>query len=158
VRARVQSDEAYIIDLCDQVLGETALRQHRLPFLLGDPDRRGTRRRLPIDAFYPRLNLAIEYHELQHWRATALFDKPGRLTVSGVHRGEQRRLYDQRRQTILSSRGIDLVVLRCICFPMKRRKLKRDPVGDLEIVRAAVRPWLPTVQGQVARDYCAFSK
>jgi hypothetical protein len=29
-------DEAYIIDLCDRVIGMAALRQHRFAFLLGD--------------------------------------------------------------------------------------------------------------------------
>lgn len=60
---RDQADEAYIIDLCDRVLGLTALRQHRFDFLRGDRDRRGTCRKLPVDAFYPSLPLVIECRE-----------------------------------------------------------------------------------------------
>ncbi|WP_268979252.1 hypothetical protein [Streptomyces ureilyticus] len=33
---RDESDEAYVVDLCDQVLGETALTQHKFDWLLGD--------------------------------------------------------------------------------------------------------------------------
>ena len=34
---RDTSDEAYVIDLCDRVLGIPGLRQHRFDWLLGDP-------------------------------------------------------------------------------------------------------------------------
>lgn len=47
------SDEKYIIDLCDEVLGEQAKRQHTFDFLRGDPNSAGKRRKLPVDAFYP---------------------------------------------------------------------------------------------------------
>lgn len=35
--ARGDSDEAWTIDVCDDLLGQPALRQHRFGFLLGDP-------------------------------------------------------------------------------------------------------------------------
>src|SRR5215211_1798560 len=35
-RRRAASDEAYVIDLCDEILGERALRQHRFEWLRGD--------------------------------------------------------------------------------------------------------------------------
>ena len=53
--ARSSSDEAWIIDLCDAVLGKKAIRQHRFPFLLGDAGPSGRRVLLPVDAFYPEL-------------------------------------------------------------------------------------------------------
>jgi hypothetical protein len=102
------SDEAYIIDLCDECLGLKASRQNRFPFLVGDPDRNGRCRPLPVDAFYPELKLTVEYHERQHSERVGLFDdKP---TVSGIPRGEQRRRYDQRRQVLLPKKGYTLVV------------------------------------------------
>lgn len=84
--ARSASDEAWIIDLCDAVLGQKALRQHRFPFLLGDPNRRGRKAHLPVDAFYPDLKLVIEYHECQHSKPVRFLDR--RPTVSGVPRGQ----------------------------------------------------------------------
>jgi hypothetical protein len=65
--------------------------------------------RLPVDAYYPDLRLVIEYHERQHSKPVRFFNK--RTTVSGVDRGEQRRIYDERRRDILPKHGIELVIL-----------------------------------------------
>jgi len=72
-------------------------RQQRFPRLLGDPGVNGASVALPVDGYWHDLRLIVEYRERQHDKATPFFDKPDRLTVSGVHRGEQRRLYDERR-------------------------------------------------------------
>ncbi len=79
-------DEHYIINLCDQFLGATALRQHKFDFLRGDPGKLGKCRRLPVDAYYPELKLVIEYRERQHTEAVAFMDR--RSTISGCSRGE----------------------------------------------------------------------
>ena len=105
---RGNSDEAWIIGLCDEVLGEQAIRQHRFPFLMGDPGGRGRRSLLPVDAFYPTRKLVIEFHEIQHSQPVAHFDK--RQTVSGGSRAEQRRRYDEVRRKVLPQHGIDIVV------------------------------------------------
>ena len=97
-------DETYVIDLCDDVLRAKAIRGHKFDFLRGDPDGRGVRHRLPVDAFYPTLDLVIEYHERQHSEATPFFDR--RVASNGMTRGKQRRLYDRRRLRVLPKRGI----------------------------------------------------
>jgi len=91
--SRQNSDEAYVLDLCDEILGQKASRQHKFDFLKGDSGRK-----LPVDGYYEELNLAIEYRERQHSEPVSHFDKPHKMTVSGVHRGEQRKIYDQRRR------------------------------------------------------------
>lgn len=91
--ARTNSDEYYIIDLCDEVLGLKVSRQHRFDFLRGD-----TGRKLPVDAYYKERNLVIEYHERQHSETVRLFDD--KMTVSGVPRNIQRKIYDERRKEI----------------------------------------------------------
>lgn len=106
---RAESDESWVIHLCDQVLGLRARRQHRFPFLLGDPGPSGRRRSLPVDAYYSELGLVIEYHERQHTGSVAFFDR--RITLSGISRGEQRRRYDERRRTLLPAHGLDLLIL-----------------------------------------------
>ena len=60
-KGRNDSDEYYVIDLCDEVLGRKAERQKRFDFLKGDKGHT-----LPVDAFYKDLNLVIEYYERQH--------------------------------------------------------------------------------------------
>lgn len=53
---RDESDETYVVGLCDQVLGETALTQHKFDWLLGDPGESGRRVKLPVDAYWPGTN------------------------------------------------------------------------------------------------------
>lgn len=134
---RAHSDEAYVIDLCDHLLGMKALRQWRFPFLLGDPGRNGRCVRLPVDAFYPEISLVVEYHERQHGEPVPFFDR--RITVAGVSRGEQRRLYDERRRAVLPDHGMRLAV---ICYSELAHtgagRLLREQERDGHAIRAAL--------------------
>jgi len=132
---RSGSDEHYIIDLCDEILNRKACRQYRFEFLLGDPGNNGRCAKLPVDAYYEDLNLVIEYMESQHTIETPFFDKTHKMTVSGVHRGEQRKRYDQRRDTILHEHRIKLVGLETSMFPNNGRKLRRIPEDDKRVIR-----------------------
>lgn len=122
-------DEVYVIDLCDEVLGMNSSRQHRFPFLLGDSGIA-----LPVDAYYEKLSLVVEYCERQHTEAVAFFDR--KQTVSGVSRGEQRRLYDERRKIILPRHGIRLVNISYSDFEYdSQKRIVRHHQRDIEIVR-----------------------
>jgi hypothetical protein len=124
-------DESYVIDLCDEVLGRRASRQHRFPFLVGDA---GTW--LPVDAYYADLQIVIEYRERQHFESVKFFDKPEKLTCSGVPRSKQRELYDQRRRDVLPAYGIRLIELPVTVFQHSAKKrLRRNRVDDEMIVR-----------------------
>lgn len=122
----MRDDEKYIIDLCDEILGANAFRQHRFDFLCGDKGHK-----LPVDAYYPELNLVIEFHERQHSEAVSFFDK--KTTVSGVLRGEQRKIYDQHRRDVLPIHGIKLVEFHVYEFPTSKRRLLRSE-KDKEII------------------------
>jgi hypothetical protein len=135
--SRSDSDEAYVIDLCDDVLGEQAARQHRFEWLLGDPSVTGRRpAKLPVDAYWAGHRLVVEYRELQHDQPVPHFDKPDRLTVSGVHRGEQRALYDARRDAEIPAHGLRLVVIRPHDLDADGRgRLRRSATADCRILR-----------------------
>jgi hypothetical protein len=134
--ARRESDEAYVIGICDDLLGEAGLRQHRFDWLRGDPSQNGTRRALPVDAYYPRHRLVVEYQERQHGEPVPHFDKPHVLTISGVHRGLQRRLYDERRASEIPAHGLRLVVVRPGDLAANSRgRLLRERSHDTERVR-----------------------
>jgi len=138
---RSESDEAYALALCDDVLGLAGLRQHRFAFLRGDSRDGRPGRQLPVDAYYPELSLVIEYRERQHIKAVPFFDKPDRMTVSGVDRRLQREFYDQRRRDVLPAQGIRLIELsyeRLAHSP--RGKLLRDRAGDLRALRKLLEP------------------
>jgi hypothetical protein len=127
--SKKDSDEKYVIDLCDEVLGIQSSRQHKFDFLKGDA---GTK--LPVDAYYPTLDLVIEYRERQHTEPVKLFDR--RETVSGVSRGEQRKLYDQRRRDVLPEHGIQLIEIGYDDFKYdSSKRIIRDKKRDLEVVK-----------------------
>ena len=135
--SRDDSDEAYVIDLCDALLGCKAQRQARFDFLRGDPGPSGRRVRLPVDAYWPELHLVVEYRERQHYESVPIMDR--RRTISGVPRGAQRRNYDERRETLLPKHGLSLVVLRNDEFELTARKrLRRYAESDRAVVRAAL--------------------
>ncbi|WP_146604989.1 hypothetical protein [Jiangella anatolica] len=133
---RETSDEHYVLDLCDEVLGERGSRGHRFDWLLGDAGKTGRQVGLPVDAYWPSNRLVVEYRERQHDEPTAFFDKPDRLTISGVYRGEQRALYDARRDELIPAHGLRLVLIRLTQLdstPRGRLHLHRGV--DLPVVR-----------------------
>lgn len=132
-------DEIYVIDLCDEMFGVSASRQHRFDWLVGDPGADGRPRALPVDAYYEELGLVVEYRELQHDRGVAFFDKPDRLTVSGVHRGAQRRIYDQRRDDLIPQHSLRLWVIAPseVGGDRRGRLSSRDHDRDLAHLRTA---------------------
>lgn len=125
VKSRKDSDETYVLDLCDTILNAESLRQHKFDFLVGDSGKR-----LPVDGFYPALNLVIEFREYQHTNPVKHFDKPDKLTVSGVHRGLQRALYDARRREVLPKQGIKLIEINYTDLSNDGRRLIRDQRKD----------------------------
>ena len=133
---RESSDETYVLDLCDEILGEPGQRQARFDWLLGDPGKNGRARTLPVDSYWPRQQLVVEYREIQHDRPVRHFDKPDRLTVSGVHRGLQRARYDQRRDEQIPAHGLRLVIIKPADLASNRRgRLLRNRTDDLQPLR-----------------------
>lgn len=137
---RKNSDEAYIIDLCDEVLNLKASRQHRFHFLQGDTSpKTGKKVELPVDAYYKKFKLVVEYNERQHTEEVDFFDK--KKTVSGVSRGEQRRIYDERRKKVLPEHGIDLVIISYSDFGTSK-KLQRNHDRDLQVVKRKLEKYI----------------
>ena len=124
---RASSDEYYVIGLCNEALGMDGEQQYKFPFLLGD-----SRRALPVDAYYRELNLVVEYYERQHTEEVKFFNR--RMTVSGVSRGEQRKIYDERRRIELPKHGIKLVIISYTDFG-NSKTLLRNHDADLAVVK-----------------------
>jgi hypothetical protein len=82
----------------------------------------------------------VEYREQQHDRPVAFFDKPERMTVSGVHRGRQRALYDARRDELIPARGIRLVIIKPSDLDATPRgRLCRNEAADLPVIEVLLR-------------------
>ena len=131
---RADSDEHYVLGLCDEILGQHGERQRTFPWLLGDLSvATGRRRPLPVDGYWHQAKLVVEFQEKQHTQSVPLFDR--RATVSGVNRGEQRRLYDQRKAGVIPQHGIRLVTIHKSEFVVRADKIVRDPAHDLDVIR-----------------------
>lgn len=135
---RTESDEKYVLDLVAEILAEPGyLWQHRFPTLLGDAGQSGKRHPLPVDGYFPRHQLIVEYWEKQHSASVPIMDQG--MTVSGVSRAHQRRLYDQRRQLWAKANGLRFVVLDYRGFETDDQgRLIRAPARDRQIVADAL--------------------
>jgi len=134
-----QQDQHYVTDLCDAALGVPASREHRFAWLLGDVSpKTGRQVRLPVDAYWESLGLVMEFQEEQHSQSVKHFDKPDVLTVSGVHRGVQRRLYDERKAQLIPANGLRLVVIHKDQFTVRRKHIVPTWDHDIETVRRLV--------------------
>lgn len=140
---RASSDEHYVLDLCDEVLGSTCVRQARFDWLRGDPSpSRPNGTTLPVDGYWPELALVVEFQEEQHSAPSPFFDR--RMAVSGIGRGEQRRLYDDRKARVIPEHGLRPVVIDKSEFEVRSTHIVRDREADLALVRRRllVEPYL----------------
>jgi hypothetical protein len=128
----------YGIDLLAEILGETPEMEKRFPWAVGDPSpKTGRRQKLPFDAVWESRRLIIEIDEPQHGDEVVPFwDKPDVLTVSDVHRGEQRRLYDERKRAAARVRGY--LVLE-VPWERRPRPDQRDRPSDKRRLIALLR-------------------
>jgi hypothetical protein len=156
---RSNSDETYVIDLCDSILGRKANRQKRFDYLLGDFHKDGkTRTKLPVDAFYQALQLVVEYKETVVSKKTDeelsadgpdkkedSTDQNRRFTISGVTREEQREIYDNRKAEVFPEHDITLIVLSDTDFPCDpMNKIIRNDEANLEIIQNVLKAFVPS--------------
>jgi hypothetical protein len=122
----------YVLGLIDTLLG-AGEREKCFDWARGDPSPKTKRtKKLPFDSVWEARKLIIEIDEDQHGEATPFFDKPQKLTVSRVHRGEQRALYDARKRAAAMENGYVVLAI------MWSRKKKRRPVEDLAELRKLI--------------------
>lgn len=140
---RENTDEFYLLDLCDELLEEVASRKHTFAFLLGDMHKRGkTRTKLPLAAFYKEPNLVIEFLENQG-KADQDSDKLEAMTVSGISRSEQIKKYNKRRRDVLKKREINLIEIDYSLFGCDEKShLVRDKSKDIEVLKELLKAYI----------------
>ena len=110
------------------------MRQATFDWLRGDPSPgRPLGTELPVDGYWGELGLVVEFQEEQHSQPNDFFDR--RETVSGVGRGEQRRIYDARKRRLIPEHGLRLVVIDKSAFEVKSKRIVRDHARDIAIAR-----------------------
>lgn len=126
-KAKTINDEAYIMNICDELLLQTSVRQFTFENLLGDYHKDGeSRTALPLDAYYEEKKLVIELINKRSPAPKKGIDKGKRRTVSGVNRQEQRLKYQLRKQEFLKKEELNLVEFDYASFEVDE---------DLQLVR-----------------------
>ena len=140
--ARGNSDDYYLINLCDELLDQSASRQHKFGFILGDMHKdEKSRTALPVDAYYRKANLVLEFLKIED--ETMELGKPGRKTVSGVDRTEQRKIYAQRKRKGLKAKDIPLIEVDFNAFELdKEHKLVRNKEEDIKILKNLLKDYI----------------
>ncbi|MCL5130206.1 hypothetical protein [Algibacter sp. L4_22] len=140
---RENSDEFYILDLCDELLSEKSSRKHTFPFLLGDMHKRGkTRTKLSLPGFYKEANLVIEFAEKQN-EVDQDSDKLDVMTVSGITRSEQIKKYNKRRKDVLDKKDINLVEIDYSLFECDdKQSIIRSKDKDLLILKEILKQYI----------------
>jgi len=140
-QAHSESDNAYILNLCDSVLGKKAVRQKRFDFLLGDFHKDGkTRTKLPVDAYYKAYNLVIEQLDAIQ---PIIVEKRNKKTVSGVGRAEQNKIYEKRKTSVLKRNKITVISISYSDFKCDENKtIIRNLESDLEIVKVKLKEFV----------------
>lgn len=134
---RLESDEKYVLDLVSNILEEKYEWQKRFDTLLGDPGKQGRRNKLPVDAYFPESNLIVEYREKQHFVAVSIMDR--RMTVSGVNRGEQRKIYDLRKEKWAQDNNINFLAIAYHDLKYKNNgKLLRNIEEDKKSIKKLI--------------------
>ena len=114
---RSDSDEKYVVDICDRVIGECGLRQHRFDFLKG-------KRNLPVDIFYPKHSLVIEFMEEHH-----SFQKFNDI-----------KNYDELKRKVLRENGIVLLEIEFLDFAYNSKyRIIRREMEDVLVVDKLIR-------------------
>jgi len=139
-----QSDESYVIDLCDIVLEQTAFRKKKFDFLLGDFHKDGeSKTNLPVDAYYEDIKLAVLYQPKWNLDSEKQHAKETKTTISGMTRAEQRERYHNRKTLALPKNGIAVVNLSYANFSCdEENKIIREEEKNLLIIREKLRNYL----------------
>ncbi|TYB77286.1 hypothetical protein ES677_01320 [Bizionia gelidisalsuginis] len=140
---RENSDEFYILDLCDELLKEKASRKHTFTFLLGDMHKKGkTRTKLPLAGFYESANLVIEFVEKKN-KTEQHLDKLEVMTVSGITRSEQIEKYNKRRRDVLQKKNINLIEIDYALFECDAKKnLSRNKDKDITLLKKILKQYI----------------
>ncbi|EMQ98445.1 hypothetical protein ADIAG_02466 [Paeniglutamicibacter gangotriensis Lz1y] len=131
--SRGGSDEHYVLGLCEEVAGAPCVKQKTFDWLVGLPSKKtGSRRPLPVDGYWEKLRLVVEYHEKQHSEPVPFFDN--KVTASGLLRGEQRKIHDQRKADLIPAQGLSLLVIDYRAFEHRKGKIVRVPNQDRLVI------------------------
>lgn len=137
-------DNDYLIELCDQILNKKSQKQFTFNDLLGDFHKDGiSRTKLPLDAYYKEMNLVVEVVNKKSSTLQKDIDKSQKLTVSGVTREEQRKIYQERKRTFLEEKEIKVFEINFALFETdEENRLIRSETNDLALLKELLQEFI----------------
>lgn len=130
------SDEYYLMDLCDEVLAQQASRKHTFDSLVGNLHKKGKgRTKLPVDAYYEDLKLVVEFY-----RKTEMLEN---LDEEEQARVTQIKYYDELKKKAVLKKELRLVEINYGSFESDDDgKLLRTRDKDVLVLTDALKDFL----------------
>ena len=130
------SDEFYLVSLCDELLGQEASRKHTFDTLVGNLHKRGKERtKLPLDAYYEDLKLVVEF-----FRKNEVLED---LDDKEQARINQIKHYDQLKKKAILKKDLRLMQINYASFECGEiNKLIRNTEHDKQILRGVLKDFL----------------
>lgn len=130
------SDEFYLVNLCDELLEQEASRKHTFNTLVGNLHKRGKgRTKLPLDAYYENLKLVIEF--LRKDKDFDALDKNEQARMIQVQR------YNQLKKKAIVQKDLRLIEINYAAFECDEAgKLIRNEAHDKLILKDILKDFL----------------
>ncbi len=130
------SDEYYLVNLCDELLKQKASRKHTFDTLVGNLHKRGKgRTKLPLDAYYEDLKLVLEFFEKNE--ATDELDEKEQA------RKAQIKYYDELKKKAILKKKLRLIAINYAVFECNdANKLIRNTENDTLVLKDILKDFI----------------
>lgn len=130
------SDENYLLDLCDELLAQKASRKHTFDTLVGNLHKRGKgRTKLPLDAYYKDLKLVIEFFQKE--RSFEDLDEKEQARVTQI------KYYDELKKEAVLNKKFRYMKINYAQFECNENdKLIRNTENDTIVLKDILKDFL----------------
>ena len=130
------SDEYYLVSLCDEILKQKASRKHTFDTLVGNLHKRGKgRTKLPLDAYYEELKLVIEF--LKHSNSIEELDKKEQARITQI------KFYKELKKKAIAKKKLHLIEINYADFQQdEANKLIRNKENDILLLKGILKQFI----------------
>lgn len=128
------SDEFYLVNLCDELLEQKASRKHTFDTVVGNLHKRGKgRTKLPLDAYYKDLKLVIEFFR----KSDEVLDELEQARITQIKR------YNEIKKKAILKKNLRLLAINYASFEHdETNKIIRNTEEDKLILRGLLKAFL----------------
>jgi hypothetical protein len=130
------SDEYYLVNLCDELLKQKASRKHTFDTLVGNLHKRGKgRTKLPLDAYYEDLKLVLEFFEKN--------ETTDELDEKEQARKAQIKYYNELKKKAILNKKLRLIEINYALFECNdANKLVRNTENDTLVLKGVLKDFI----------------